>query len=337
MPGNDPIPCHDPQVCARGQIVASDCDACAQSCPVGAIRVKQRAITLQAGACNGCGICQTSCPVGALGALEVPAIDDTDVFLVCGQYNPADQGPRVPCIHAVGLRELAALYLDGARRVLCATGDCGSCENGQRPHLRNAVSRLNLLLASRDLDVVHLKTASAGEMAARRRRILSQGQVDSARRGFLGMLSTPATVLTEGEEEKTAALARLSVFAARREGTLFAHAPEIDAFACTGCNACVRICQTGVLTLVKDETGRCWYRVQAEHCTGCRLCVEICDEGAISLAEILPAPDPVELRQFSCRACGVEIREPVANAGRDGLCRICRHTGHHKKLFQVLT
>jgi hypothetical protein len=63
----------------------------------------------------------------------------------------------------------------------------------------------------------------------------------------------------------------------------------------------------------------------------------VCDAGAINLEEMQEMPDAVPVVEYTCEACGVAVHEPEASAGGGGLCQVCRKTGHHKKLFQVLT
>ncbi|PIE08840.1 MAG: hypothetical protein CSA74_00520 [Rhodobacterales bacterium] len=136
------------------------------------------------------------------------------------------------------------------------------------------------------------------------------------------------------------ALARIQSAEATAEGVLFAIVPRIDPDLCSGCDACVRICPPEALTLIDTPGGLSAYHVDPESCDACGLCESVCEESAIRLETMALAPKDIPLQSWACRACGVAVHGPQAAAegrAQDGLCRICARTGHHKKLFQVLS
>jgi rubredoxin len=66
------------------------------------------------------------------------------------------------------------------------------------------------------------------------------------------------------------------------------------------------------------------------------LCSDVCDVNGIEVREMEYGGTDLLLTRFECRACGVSTHINDAGAPDDGLCRVCRQTGHHKKLFVVL-
>jgi ferredoxin len=97
------------------------------------------------------------------------------------------------------------------------------------------------------------------------------------------------------------------------------------------------ICPTEALTQIKDKDGAVIYRCDAAACDSCGLCFDVCDSNAIEITEMKPAPADIVLDCWRCPACGVDVHEPSLRNNAGNQCRICRETGHHRKLFQVLT
>jgi NAD-dependent dihydropyrimidine dehydrogenase PreA subunit len=62
------------------------------------------------------------------------------------------------------------------------------------------------------------------------------------------------------------------------------HYAEIDADACTGCEACVEICQMGTVNMTSDDLAE----INLDRCIGCGLCVTACPAEAVRL---MPKPE----------------------------------------------
>ncbi len=59
-------------VCSFDDTLCTDCGACVERCPVGALRLKDEKLQYRADRCIGCGLCVTRCPTGALSLLKKP-------------------------------------------------------------------------------------------------------------------------------------------------------------------------------------------------------------------------------------------------------------------------
>ncbi len=229
------------------------------------------------------------------------------------------------------LEELAALYMKGMKRLVLVRTTMRSPEIMAMS--KEAVEQFDRLLVSRGLEPMVVKQvgptskaaavlhAQAEEIAttARRRQLLSQIAPDAEK------------------DDVPPALTELQTFGANQAGALFAVAPVIDPNVCTGCHACHRACPADVLIYINDNSSGGRYTVSPAGCDACGLCVDLCTPSAIGLAFMTQRPDDIALTNWTCTACGVQVHAPVANAATDGLCDICRRTGHHKKLFQVLS
>ena len=159
--------------------------------------------------------------------------------------------------------------------------------------------------------------------------------VDGARRGFLHRVGD---IVAETEEDEGAlpALPAILTFGAEDPDVPYPWVPVFDADLCTGCDGCLDVCPEDSLTLITAEDGTPCYRVRPETYSGCELCMSICEYGAIDLHGMTARSPDLTLDSGTCRACGVDYHEPAGRASAIGFCPICRKTGHHRKLFQVI-
>lgn len=240
---------------------------------------------------------------------------------------PAPAGASVQTDPSPGINEMTTLadaYRGGVRRVLAIDG-------GSDLVWHASVASFHALLISRGLPGMILREVEARSDRARAiGAIFAEVETARARRSLFGAGADG------GETPPTSALVELQAVNADRDGALFAAAPVIDPDLCTGCDACMRVCPTGVLTLIKDAAYRETYACTPASCDACGLCGEVCSVSAIRLAKMTRSPDEIALRGWVCRACGTAAHAPKLRDHGDDLCFVCKATGHHKKLFQVL-
>ncbi|MEZ5839572.1 MAG: 4Fe-4S binding protein [Hyphomicrobiales bacterium] len=236
----------------------------------------------------------------------------------------------MPCLHALGLRDLARLHARSVRQLVVAEAPCEGCARATGSRLEHAVGEFHQLALDHDHEPLVLRHVSpqdwqrglaANDLPGGLPHVGRRGLLKSVLEAFSGQAGTrPAA--RRGDEPSS----RLALFV-----------PDIDGTRCTGCEACVRICPHGALKM-DGYSGVGWsYRIIAANCTGCRLCVDICDEDAVTLERMTrQRRSAVHLVARRCTRCGAPFAEPEERGAHDSVCRICRRVDHSRKLFQVL-
>ncbi len=306
------------------------------ACPAGAIFHDDENLGIQTDRCTGCGVCIAACTQAAISnGTRVEVVGKT-ATLICDRSADRRSAANVVCVHCLGLEQIAALYLQGARCIVVDTGDCGACDNQPEITLQLYVSAFNRLLASRGLAEVTIATADTTD--ARARPVQHEPDtVDAAKRRLL--LAFVSRLPEDPPDGGKSALASILRRSPRETQTpLFAFVPVIDAQRCDGCGHCVAICQEKALILVKDKRGEESYGIESANCTNCGLCSDICPQNAIDIDCMVGAEcSTVRLATYTCRSCGVLFHNPVAYApATPDACHVCRQVRHHAKLFQVL-
>ncbi len=328
----DPPPALDGERCIHARSIAASCTACIDICPRDAWTVDGQGLRIDAGRCDGCGLCAGVCPEAALNAHARPFLGDHDgrkaAFACCTRECDADAAARLPCLHALGLRDLARLWAQGVRVLVVREASCRSCGRVPAPpdRLSRTVERFRHLMSSRDASPLRLEVLSAPRF---RRALRRSRAVEPARRALLRRLAAA------GAPESTSRDAAIPLPSGGADA-LWPHVPWIDPERCDGCDACVRGCPHGALELRRDEEGRAIdYHVRPERCSGCGLCVDLCEAAAIEIRSDSPTAQPVPLRRQRCRSCRTVYHEPTRRPGHDR-CRICRVVDHGRRLFLVL-
>lgn len=316
-----------PGACTHARALDASCQRCEDVCAEIAIFPAGPDLHLDAAACSGCGACVAACPQDALTQPEaapvIAARRAGQVAVALCARHPAAEGRRAAaCVHALSLADLAALLAEGIDRLALATGDCDACPIRPLTTLEDPLMRLAALANSRGLLPLRAEPAGAADLA-----LLPpvDDLADPARRAIFGVAPHGAP----GRDPAPVLVALQT--AGSGEARVYAVSPAIDPATCTGCDACLNICPTQAITLTAAPA----YHLEPARCTGCRLCVDVCEPAAITLAPLAPAAPDVALSHWRCRACGVPTHAP-GPIPADGQCRICRETGHHKKLFQVM-
>lgn len=330
-----------PGRCVTAHMPMSDCMACVLACPHDALDTAGAGLALDPARCTGCGQCTAACPQGALSlapALPSPirARAGQVALIACARaaHAPAH---AAPCAQALGLGDLARLWLDGVRVLALATGDCGTCPEAPpagRDGLAERIDLLAALLATRGHAPLPARIAPP---ALIRRLALPQDHADdTARRAALGLPRHSAADTAAGLGPAGALRRLQDLPPAAGQAALFAAAPRIAPARCTGCDACARICPEGALILVKDSNGAMHYDTDAPACTGCGLCQEICDEDAVDVQRPAGTVSSVTLFPYTCRSCRAQMHHPSSDFAAEGLCPACRRSARHRQPVLVL-
>ncbi|RTZ73091.1 MAG: hypothetical protein DSZ02_08000 [Gammaproteobacteria bacterium] len=343
------LPEIDGEACVHAQIEQAHCSACVEACPRGAWVLDEDALGLDTEACDGCGLCIPDCPTGALH-IHMPWVvrllgGNPIALFACEHSEARVDDATLPCIHALGIRQLLLLYSAGIRYLLLSTGDCQGCDRCAEDRLGTRLGQLNLALKERHHAPMKALERSPGIFVSlyRSDEVIPHG-TRLGRREFL-------RGGTERLREQLAVLDPLNRPDARRlpPGELLPDAageafhwpwvPVIDEAHCNGCDACAKLCPTGALSVQTGDQEKppCYHLVPAA-CTGCGICSSACEQKAVTVhAWEVPVKDRVVLAEHTCRACGnrFHLPEETPDAG-ETLCPICRQTNHASRLFQVL-
>ncbi|MDJ0944416.1 MAG: 4Fe-4S binding protein [Kiloniellales bacterium] len=327
--------------CVHGFAPAATCRACIEACPRDAWILDESALSLDLDSCDGCGLCQAACPEAAIEIDAKPSLrqdlEEVVAFASCEKAGIPAQDGVLPCLHALGLREILLIHREGITHLVLAKGDCSTCARGQAPRLESTVERLNVALEERGLPAIRLEHCAADDWKDRRASLdaVSKSPVLD-RRGLFRRLTQAAAQAEGPRQDQRAPTAPGALLPRKQRTDSLPYLPIILAERCVGCDACLRICPHGALRLDESEDEPC-YRLLGERCTGCGLCVDVCEQDAVRIdlwaSESLPT---VPLKAARCRACGAPFHRPSIQARRAELCRICETSSHHRKLFQVL-
>ncbi|MDX9990824.1 MAG: 4Fe-4S dicluster domain-containing protein [Anaerolineales bacterium] len=352
----------DAERCLHTRDQHSECAACFNICPVGAITPGQPP-SLDPKKCEGCLACLTVCPVGAYSADDavtpllnaVTHLEDQTLELLC-ELNPACEagiaqtsvGIQVRgCLAGLGSGTYLALAALGLEQVVARTDACSTCKwAALQPEVEAQVARAKELLAAwgrgdslrcvSGLDQAierPLWNASNPPLSRRDlfRMLARQGQVAMARAMQYGQ--TQAGPRPGRNHKRTVnALGHLPAPSAAENLNLgeFGFGSLQVSAACTACAACARACPTGALQFEKDEDQTTFaLKFAAPDCVACGLCVHVCAPDAIRLdrspqfADIFG--DAIAVLQAGELIKCEQCAALTAKRGATRLCELCQY------------
>lgn len=332
--------------CLRVRLPRSNCNRCGESCPRGALAIRDGQPQIVAD-CLGCGQCVAVCPTSALvlSGFGLPQIDPEEsdpIWIDCWRVPRAESPPRairVPCLGGLTPGWLIVCLERAGRRPLrlLDRGACSTCPVGRGiERLRLDLDRLHQLASACGLvlDIAWLSRPSSKPLLPAIPHADHEQPLD--RRAFFRRLgSRVVTGLAAGDaspgnplplrgtsqsSERLRLVQGFKRLARRTAQILPAELfPRIQLDACTGHGICAHICPTGALRQISDETG-VHLVFDARCCIACSQCAQHCPEQALALLPTGGQGQPVILATrpgHRCPSCGqIHTRAP-------GLCPTC--------------
>ena len=343
---NDALPRVFPQRCVHTKLTKATCRRCIDVCPVGAWVIDDDAMAIDTSRCDGCGLCATTCPQGAiisdrlLRALELESPQTDAINLACEYAGVDARQGVIPCLHAIGQRELLQLYRLGIRVLNVACGDCTRCIRSCATSLCDYIEAINGMLSNRDMARLSLQVIPANTWTPSLQATRRSADVPVLnRRNFFR--SVAASTLDWSGDWNTdqpgqGFIPPGKILPRSQAAAIVPYVPHIDATRCNGCDACAHLCPQGAITLHANKE-QINYRVDAECCTGCAICVDACTERAVSVDSWQSQRQfRLDLTAQVCPACGTPYHVPVGQTHHKGLCSVCTQVNHARNLYQTI-
>lgn len=343
------LPEIDADACVHSLCNDVNCHACVDVCPTQAWVLDDESLGLDVEACDGCGHCVPACPSGALHVHFPWVTRQISTRMVamfaCDKSGIKESSGILPCIHALGLRQLLQIYNSGIKHLLLATAECKDCSRHSSEGLYHHLDQLNHLLLERNKSpiIIMQRSNNVWKKIFRTDETISRG-TQVSRRDFLhgvGQQLRQQLVIIDPlnlAEFQTIPPGQLLPDTGEDE-VHWPWAPVVDEQKCNGCDACMKLCPTDALNFFQghnDSEGM--YELNPKSCTGCGICTSVCETEAITLQNwSLSASRKIHLFEKNCVACGNTFHQPQQNSQSDEVhCRICQHHNHNSNLYQVL-
>ncbi len=330
--------------CVHSHIEDASCRACVDVCPKDAWLLDDEQLGINPEACDGCGLCAAVCPEGAVLHDHEPMVGLWQNRMLALMACEKTDSPRtIPCVHALGLHNLMALYRQGCRYLLVNTGECERCPRGEVTFIRDRVKALNKMLEQRGLMLLKYKqlaTAKWQRIAKTLNTLEPKKAVN--RRNFLRRSIADAVDKSMRysrlqDVEKAEFIPVGEFIPPQNDNDIQPYAVKIDPRKCNGCDACAQLCPHGAISLITDDED-IHYLIKSPKCTGCRICEDACDQDAVQIDTWdVQVENQVSLTDRKCPACHVSFHLPAEHSSNDNLlCPICTKVNHNSHLFQVL-
>jgi tetrathionate reductase subunit B len=323
---NLPAPSVDPGTCAVGPVASDGCRACIETCPYGAIDLRQHPegaeIRIDPQLCQRCGACSGVCPTSSIERPYVPPEELVTTILgraatadgsVLAITCPDSQAKVEAAVGADNVVVTPSLLIVDETYLLTAIGagftgvllvGCLRCTHDEPRILMDPLS-VTRAIVDDPRRVAYVEDDQSGRLHDAITQVAG--------------LPTPRAVLDDAARSELQAAtdrrARLrALLPAFGDGSTVPMAANgfgavtVDGAACIACGACAIACPTDTLQL---DASIASLSVTDLDCVACGSCVAACPDDAISLSGAVPigaaAARPRTLltdESVSCRSCG---------------------------------
>lgn len=296
------------------------CRLCVEACPMEALDVASRCLTVDKARCGSCGVCLTACPKDALdfpGSLPSQIAAQLSALVDPGHEEPANMlfacqrmagrleslvrrgqmpGDRwlpvlLPCLGMITPGWILQVLARGAGSVAlfpCETG----CTFGLKDVVVGRVDFCQKILSMLGRPASRIRWLGSGEVGG-----LLESLAEEPRAGWSDLSPASTSPLSLGSADETLAALRSLWDAAHLPAPIALEhlhspfgVPELRGEDCTGCLACVGACPTGALASTGSDEER-EVSLFPSACTGCGRCAAICPERSAGVLRVRKATD----------------------------------------------
>lgn len=288
--------------CLRKRLNKCDCLLCINSCPAGALSVREHQVLFDKDTCSSCMRCVAVCPNDAfsspendLQALIKSTSHQKHVVFTCSQQSLKYPDEHViPCLGLFSVELLFYLGMAGPPAITFNLTGCPGCRNkaSSEAFLKSLQVIERHAAGSLRAKFVVLEEADQGKTDTydNRRYFISTlasnlASATSSQRSLKSDTSFKTTSTARRIPQKTELIRLLFEPGGNKDSELIQplcmHQIAVSS-ECTLCPLCAGICPTGALKIERKKE-RKQLLFKSSRCSGCGLCVLFCRHNAISL------------------------------------------------------
>ena len=299
-----------------------NCSICRDNCPMDAISLYNKGVSIDEKLCEDCGICKTMCPSQAinfkgLGELDlVSSIKGKKNIVIGCSKKDVNCNLKLSCLNAFHPELLAALFIDNIQeKFYFNLTMCDGCSLGEKNHLfRESLEKAVSFLEALGMKPKYELNLNEWELRELTDEIYSRRDLFLNLKKNTSNLAYNAIDSVVGENkglnvrlELINAIKKNNIQLNNLNGNIFFNNYEVDN-NCNACKKCEDICPVKAWNIEEDED-KILLLHKGSICLNCTLCVDICPSKAIKSIENIPVNNlgqniKKKLNIRTCPDCG---------------------------------